>query len=147
MKSAKLTKLTNQLKKYEAGEIALTKIQLDKLYEDKLEETKKIKQLCKHNNCEVYESVWTDKGYGLDRHYTDYAIKCNDCDEHLMTGCESKGLKYVKWIDGEFKFFKPKRTGTIKELAKVWLNCFSKEDWEKNGVRINIKVSREVQIL
>ena len=140
LKTQKLKLLESKLKKYEAGNVALTSKELDQLYKNIREATDSLKANCKHNHCEHYKIHEVDSGYGCDRDYYYHGIKCNDCDKRLLRGRE---------YDIFFNAFNKDviRKGTIKQLAEIWINYFSDESWEKAGVKIIRQTHQTVKII
>ena len=130
-KTPKLINLEKKIKKYEEGKLALTIKQVDDLYSEKSREILNIKKTCTHDKAQIYVSHWVDRGYGLDRDYYNYAIRCNDCDEKLADLSSCNGYDNFK-----------SEEAPIKKLVIKYPKWFSDETLSKFNIR-RIKHTKE----
>ncbi len=129
-----LKSLEDILGDYEDNKVAFTKSQLSDLYKERRELIKEIKRTCKHDHSQLYVFDETDSGYGTDRTYWYWRVRCLDCKEHLVT------LRKRDYLESA----QPSPVMPIIQLVRTHPGMFAHVDVEKFGIKRITKTAKPI---
>lgn len=77
--SSRLTECADRLKKYQTDGIKLKYSQAKALENEYQDLVRELPTHCPHDMVRIYRGTYIDVGYGCDRYYTHYDLKCERC--------------------------------------------------------------------
>lgn len=128
--------LREKLTKYKANKIALRKNALNELETQYYALLRKLPEVCPHDQVSVVHGSYTDIGYGCDRHYHHYDLRCERCGSFLTSKTEGNNQR---------KEFGPV---PLEEAIEWYLKRerLSDEELDKLGFRRHRKVVETITV-